>query len=273
MAQSSVRPVLPGVSLAQTSCKRSFKSSVEFGCFPQFPAQRHDVPKQPNAPFLAGSASHHMMQSFESYTARSSGAQLRLQQPLAVSNLSSVVGPEHLPYQQVYSPFPGTDQRLPQRQLEIEPLARQAETPSHLTHYPPPPVKPVEPDFNQHPAADSRRLADEFPFSYSIAKELPHIFGNFDDQDCLCHPLTPSFEPPTERDPWRDTMALRSDLYHSSPGSLMEDDFTDDALRSYSHVQPNNFNSCCFSDNQISAPPLSTELISKGRNFSFHRQN
>jgi len=168
----------------------------------------------------------------------------------------------------VYSPFPGTDQRLPQQQLESEPLARQAETPLHLTHYPPPPVKPVEPYFNQHPATESRRLADEFPFSYSIAKELPHIFGNFEDHDFLCRPLTPSFELPTERDPWRDTMPLQSDLYHSSPESqFTRDDF------SYSHVQPNNFDSCCFSDNQISAPPLSTELISKGRTFSFHRQN
>lgn len=252
MAPSGIRPVLPRVSKAvtQTSCKRSFKSTMEFGCFPKFPAQRHGVPKQPlqNAPFLAASASHQVTQSFQSYTARSSGTQLRLQQPLAMPDLPSVMEPEHLPYQQVYSPFHGPVQRLPQQPLESDPLVRQAEAPPYLTHYPPPPVKPVEPDFNQHPAADSRRLADEFPFSHSIAKELPHIFGNLEDHEFLCHPLTPSFEPPTEREPWRGMMAIQSDLYYSSPGSLTRDDITDDASRSYSHVHPNNLNSCCFSD-------------------------
>lgn len=281
MGPSGVRPVLPGVSLTQTSSRRSFKSTV--GCFPQFPAQRSEVQKHPlpTAPFLAPvpfpSASHHVTQSFQSYAARSSGTQRRLQQPLAIPSLPSVTGSEHLPDRQVYSPFPDPVQTLPKQQLESDPLVRQRGASSRLTHYPPPPVKPVEPDFHQLPAADSRNLADEFPFSYSIAKELPHIFGNTEDGQVLDRPLTSFFEPPIEREPWWGTMAIQSDLYHSSPRSLTREDFTDDASPSYRLVQPNNFNSCCFSSSPMSAPPPLTELscglISKGRSFSFYRQN
>ena len=235
------------------------------GCFPQFPTQRHDVPSQPlqSAPFLAAvpfaSATRHV-----AYTARSSGTQLCLQQPLATPSLPSDTGTEQLTYQQVYSSglFPGSVQRLPQQQLES----------NRLTHYPPPPVEPVEPNFHQLPAADPRGVADEFPFSYSVANELPHIFGNVEDDEVLDRPLTPSFEPPTERKPWRDSMVIQSDLNHSSPGSLAKEDF---ASSSHRLVQPNNFNSCCFSSNQMSSPPLtelSCGLISKGRSFSSSRQ-
>ena len=48
------------------------------------------------------------------------------------------------------------------------------------------------------PSADPKSLAEEYPFSYSIAKELPHIFGNVDEDEILERPLTPSFEPPVE---------------------------------------------------------------------------
>ena len=41
-------------------------------------------------------------------------------------------------------------------------------------------------------------FADQFSVSYSTAKELPHIFGNFDDSEALGNPLTPSLDPSVE---------------------------------------------------------------------------
>ncbi|KAJ7355087.1 hypothetical protein OS493_027876 [Desmophyllum pertusum] len=151
---SGYRPILPGVSLIQTSCKRSVKSTVGFGCFPQFPEQL-PVTSQPlqSTPFLANvpftSASHHVTQSF------AAEAQLYPQQPDPVSRPPAVAETGPLPYQQLNTPF------------------------------------------HQVAAADSRCLSDEFPFCYSIAKELPHIFGNLEDDEVLDRPLTPSFGPLT----------------------------------------------------------------------------
>ena len=158
--------------------------------FPEFSAQRHDV--------SFASASHHMTQSFQSYTARCTGKQQRLQQSPSLPNVKAL---EHLPYQ-LCLPFPDPSERIPQKQLVSNRLAQQTAATSHLTHYPPPAVKPVKPDFFQLSSADSRHLTDEFPFSLSIAKELPHIFGNFEDDQVLDHPLTPSFELPTDAEPW-----------------------------------------------------------------------
>ena len=235
------------------------------GRFPQFSAQRHEVSPQslPSAPFLTAfpfpSESHHVTQSLQSGTQ---------QQPLAISSLPSVTETEQLPYQQAYSSglFPVSVQRLTQQQLDS----------NRLTHYPPPPVKPVEPGFHQLPVADSRRVTDEFPLFHSIATELPHILGNAEDDEVLDRPQTPSFEPPAEREPLWDTMAIQSDLYYNSRDSLANGDFIENASPSYRHAQPNNFNSYCFSSNQMSPPPLtelSCGLISKGRSFSFYRQD
>ena len=241
------------------------------------------MPQQPlsTAPFKAAvpfaSASHHMTQSFQSYTARSTETQLRPRQPLTTPSLSSVAEPEHLPYQQVYSPFSGAAEMIPQQQVLGSRLVQQTAATSRLTHYPPPAVKPVEPDFHHLPAADSRKLADEFPFCYSVGKELPHIFGNLEDDQVLDRPLTPSFEPLTEHEPWWRTMETQSDLYYSSPASLAKEDFIDNASSSCRHAQPSNFSSCCFGSTQMSSSPplteLSSGLISKGRSFSFQRQN
>lgn len=244
---------------------------MAIGCFPQLPAQRDDVSPQPlpSAPFLAAvpfaSASHHVTQSFQSYTARSTGTKLRPQQPLAIPSQPSVTGTEHLPHQQFYSPFSGPVERIPQQQLESNRLVQQTAATSYLTHYSPPsPVKPVELDFHQLPTADPRHLsADELTFACSISNELPNIFEYLEDDEDLETPLTP-FEPPTELEPWLDSMALQSDLYHNGPGSLAEDDFID-------------LNSYCFSSSQMSSTPQLTELscglISKGRNFRFYRQD
>ena len=204
MGPSGVRPVLPRVSLTQTPYNLSFKSAKGIEGFPQVPAPRHDVPQQPlpTAPFQAAvpfaSASHHMTQSFQSYTAHCTGTQLHLQQSPSLPNVKAL---EHLPYQLCLL-FPGPSERIPQQQLVSNRPAQQTAATSHLTHYPPPAVKPVKPDFSQLSSADSRHLTDEFPFSLSIAKELPHIFGNFEDDQVLDHPLTPSFELPTDAEPW-----------------------------------------------------------------------
>ena len=126
------------------------------GDFPEFSAQRHDV--------SFASASHHMTQSFQSYTAHCTGTQLHLQQSPSLPNVKAL---EHLPYQ-LCIPFPGPSERIPQQQLVSNRPAQQTAATSHLTHYPPPAVKPVEPDFSQ----------------------------------LLDHPLTPSFELPTDPEPW-----------------------------------------------------------------------
>ena len=269
--------------MTRTSCKLSFKGTMGIEGFPQIPAKRHDLPQKtlPTAPFQAAvpfaSASHHMTQSFQSYTARSTGKQIRPQQPLTTPRLPSVTVPEHLQYQQLYSPFPAPAERIPQQQVVGSRLVQQTAATSRLTHYPPPAVKPVEPDFHHLHAADSRHLADEFPFSYSVAKELPQIFGNLEDDQVLDRPLTPSFEPLIEHEPWWGTMETQSDLYYSSPASLATEDFINNASSSCRHAQPSNFSSCCFGSTQMSSSPplteLSSGLISKGRSFSFQRQN
>ena len=49
-------------------------------------------------------------------------------------------------------------------------------------------------------SADSlvNSFADQFPVPYSIAKELPHMFGNIDDSEALGNPPTPSLDPAVE---------------------------------------------------------------------------
>ena len=167
--------------------------------FPQLSAQHHDVQNQPmsTAPFLAAdlfaSASHHMTQSFPSYTARLTGTQLHvsLQQSVSVPHVKA---PEHLPYQ-LCLPFPGPTVKIPQQQVASSRFVQQTAATSQFEHCP---VKAVKPDFSQLPDASSRNLTDEFPFSFSIAKELPHIFGNLEDDEVLERTLTPSFGPLTE---------------------------------------------------------------------------
>ena len=197
---SGVRPVLQELSLTQTSCNRSFKSTMGIDGFPQLPAQHHDAQNQlmSNAPFLAAdlfaSASHNMTQSFQLYTARLTGTQLSLQQSASVPHVKA---PEHLPYQ-LCLPFPGPTEKIPQQQVASSRFVQQTAATSQVEHCP---AKAVKPDFSQLPDAGSRHLTDEFPFSFSIAKELPHIFGNLDDE-VQDRPLTPSFEPLTESEPW-----------------------------------------------------------------------
>ena len=119
--------------MTQTSCKLSIESTIGFKGFQQSPAQRHDVPQQqrPTAPFLVAVpfalASNDVTQSFQSYTACSTGTQLLPQQPLTMPSLPSVTEPEHLPYQQVYSPFPGSAEIIPQQRVVGSRLVQQTE--------------------------------------------------------------------------------------------------------------------------------------------------
>lgn len=257
--------------MIQTSYKQSFKSSVSFDGFPQFPAQKQ-VPLQllPSPQFLAfdqpASVSQQMTQS---YAASSSWKRLYPKQPLPVPPQSGVKEVGSLPFQQGYPQQPDPVHRIHQRQPESNHLVQHAAATPYPAYHSLPPVNPVEPDIHQLPAADSRRLTDEFPFSYSIAKELPHIFGNLLEDKILDLPLTPSFEPPTEHDPLWDSLTLESDLSNA--------EFFDCVSPDYRRVQLNGFNSCCFGNGDLSSSPplgeLSRGFISKGRSFRFCRQD
>ena len=141
---------------------------------------------------------------------------------------------------------------------------------SYPTHYSMPAGNPVAVprEISQFPDADPKSLTDEFPFSYSIAKELPHIFGNVDEDEALERPLTPSFEP-FEFESISDSLSLESDQSVESSSNSSED-FAD-------CVQPSRYVSCCFASCEASSlPPIndfSCGFVSKGRNFRFYRQD
>ena len=240
------------MSLIQTSCKRSFESTVHNGGYPQFHAQ-------PQVPFAAAT------QSF----AASSRTRLYHQQPLPVRSppVTTETGP--LPYQQLYPPFSDPVHWNPQQEPEINRIVQQTADPPYPAHDSLLPVNPVKPD--------TRRLTDEYPFSYSVAKDLPHIFANLEDDEVLDRPLTPSFEPPTNYEPLRDSFAHQSAQFHSDPDSLAKQDFIDRELPDNRYlIQPNSYSSCCYGSNEMLSPPLrdiSCDFISKRRSFVLCRQD
>ena len=252
------------MSLIQTSYKRSYKSTVNFGCYPQFPVQSQ-------VPFA--SASHQVTQSF----ADSSTTQLRFQQPLPVRSPPVATETAPLSYQQIYPPFSDPVRRNPQQEPEISCFHQQTAVPPYPAHHSLLPVNPFKPDIHHAPAADSRRLTDEFPFSYSVAKELPHIFGNLEDDEVLDRPLTPAFEPPTDYEPLWDSLPRQSDQFHSDPDSLAKQDFIDCALPDNRWLtQPNSYNSCCYGSNKMISPSIrdiSCDFISKRRSYGLCRQD
>ena len=67
-------------------------------------------------------------------------------------------------------------------------------------------------EFQPNFGPDPERLAEEYPFSYPIANELPHIFGNVYEDEVLERPLTPSFEPTSESE---FTDFVQQDAYDS----------------------------------------------------------
>ena len=269
VGSSGSHSVLSGEPLIQTSCKRSFNSTVSFHRLPQFPAQQH-VPSQmlPSAPFLTtvpfALVSHHVTESF---AACSSGTQQYPQQPLLVPGPRVATETGLLPCQQARPPFP-----VPVRH------SQQAEASSYPAHQPLPSANPVKPEINYQVAdTDPRCLADEFPFSYSIAKELPHIFGNLEEDEVLDRPPTPSFEPATERETSRDPMALESVQFRENPASLTREDLTVCTSPNRRHFDSSSFSSCSYDSSGMSAPPplrdLSRGFISKERSFSSCRQD
>ena len=262
---------MSAASLIQTSCERSFKRTVSFGRIPQFPMQIQ-VPSQrlPSTPFPTAvplaSPSHHVTESYAAYTA---GTQLYPQQPFPVPTPTVAVETGSLPYQQAYRPFPSPVHRIQQQKPQTNYLAEQTATSTYFAHLSQPPVNPVEPEIHHVTAADSRCLTDEFPLSYSIAKELPHIFGNLEEDEVLDRPLTPSFEPPNGC----ESLAPESDQFHGNPVSLPREDFIMDVSPDSRHF---NYSSCCYGSSEMSSSQsreLSFGFISKGRSFRFCRQD
>ena len=259
--------------MSKTSCKRSFKSTVSFGRFPQFPAELQ-VSSQPlpSTPFQAtvpfASASHLVTESFAAYSA---GTQLYPQQPLPVPSSLVAIKTGPLPLQQGYLPFTDTLNRISQQQPTR--LVGPTSAPSYPAYHSL--VNPVEPDIHQVTVTESRCLADEFPFSYSIAKELPHIFGNLEEDEVLGRPLTPTFEPPAECEPLWDP--LESYQYHGNPASMTKEDLAVEASPEHGNPHASSLSSCCYGSGEMSAPPpvreLSSGFITKGRTLRFCRQD
>ena len=157
-------------------------------------------------------------------------------------------------------------QRIPQRypNAYLPPFHSKDSEPSQTTC---PPM-----DAFHASKAESTRLADEFPFSYSIAKEMPHIFGNMEDDEVLDHPLTPSFECSSDLAPSREIVT-----HESCQFGLTTTDFSDCVLPEQSEISRNRPHSCCFGGNSVQSHPLIKEpsygLMSEGRSLRFYRHD
>ena len=233
MGPSGLRPILPGTFLIDASCKQPFKSTVSFDGFPQFPAQPLCSP-QVLAIVQPTSASQQMVQP---HAGSSSWTQLYPKQHLPMPPQSSVNDVRLLPCQQGYPAQLHPVTRIPQRQPESSQLVQNTTAPSYPAHHSLTLVNPIDQDIQQLPAVEPRRLADEFPFSYSIAKESPHIFGDLQEDEILDHPLTPSFDAPTGRDPLWEALVLESDYAKENQASSSNADFVDCVTPNYRHTQ------------------------------------
>ena len=167
---SGIRPILSRSSLIQPSYQRSFQNTVGF-------SRSAEMPSVPLQWFPC---------SLQSVQAPLESASNPIMRAAAV---------EPLPYHQSYPPF-----RVPVRTTTQQyPGTKSVETAasSYPIHHFAPAGNPVTtPSENcQVPlhAADPKSLAQEYPFSYSIVKELPHIFGNVNEDEIRERPLTPSF--------------------------------------------------------------------------------
>lgn len=176
----------------------------------------------------------------------------------AVPNLPAVaetISPPYLPFSQLM-------QRIPQRypNAYLPPFHSKDSEPSQTT------CQPM--DAFHASKAESTRLADEFPFSYSIAKEMPHIFGNMVDDEVLDHPLTPSFECSSDLAPSREFVT-----HESCQFGFTTTDFSDCVLPEQSEISRNRPHSCCFGGNSVQSHPLIKEpsygLMSEGRSLRF----
>jgi len=156
--------------------------------------------------------------------------------------------PVTLPGQQFYPPFRAPVRRITQQYPGTDYVETAAS--GYLPRHSAKNLVSVPPESHQVPNTDHNSLADEFPFPYSIARELPHIFGDMDENEDLECPLTPSFEPVSER------------------STLSSEDF---------EARSSRYASCCLGGYEGSSVPptrdISSGSVSKGRNFRFYRQD
>ena len=222
---SGIRPVLPGSSLIQPSYQRSFQNTIGFSRAAKIPS----VPLQ----WFPSS-----LQSF----------QAPLESALNPIMKATAAKPVTLPCQQFYPPFRAPVRRITQQYPGTDYVETAAS--GYLPRHSAKNLVSVPPESHQVPNTDHNSLADEFPFPYSIARELPHIFGDMDENEDLECPLTPSFEPVSER------------------STLSSEDF---------EARSSRYASCCLAGYEGSSVPptrdISSGSVSKGRNFRFYRQD
>ena len=223
---SGIRPVLPGSSLIQPSYQRSFQSTVGF-------SRSAEIPSVPLQWFPSS------LQTF----------QASLEPAFNPIMKATAAKPVTLPRQQLYPPFRAPVRRITQQYpgTDYVETAASAYPPCHSAKNL---ASPAPPEIHQVPNTHHISLADEFPIPYSIAKELPHIFGDVDENEDLECPLTPSFEPVSE------SLTLSSEDFDA---------------------QSSRYASCCFGSYEDSSVPptrdISCGFVSKGRNFRFYRQD
>jgi len=245
---SGIRQILSTSSLIQPSYQRSFQSTVGF-------SRSAEIPSVALQWFPCS------LQSVQAPLEAASNPIMR----------AAAAEPAPLPYHQSYPPF-----RVPVcTTTQQYPGTNSVETSasSYPIHLFVPARNPVTaPSENcQVPlhAADPKSLAEDYPFYYSIAKELPHIFGNVDEDEILERPLTPSFGPLVEFESDWDALSLESDQSVGASTHSSED-FTD-------CDQPRRYDSCCFASYEAcSLPPtidFSCGFLSKGSNSRFYRQD
>ena len=183
--------------------------------------------------------------------------------------------PAPLPYQQSYPPTRVPVRTTTQQYQGTKSVETSASSyPIHLFAPAPAPARNPVTALSENcqvplHTADPKSLAEEYPFSYSIAKELPHIFENVDEDEILERPLKPSFELPFEFESDWDALSLESDQSVGASTHSSED-FTD-------CNQPRRYDSCCFASYEAcSLPPMidfSCGFLSKGSNSRFYRQD
>jgi len=249
---SGIRPILPRSSLIQPSYQWSFQRTVGFI-------------RSAEIPFASLQWFPCSLQSVQAPLESASNPIMR----------TAAAEPAPLPYHQSYSPFRVPVCTTTQHYPETNSVETSAS--SYPIHFFPPAPAPARNPITtssescQVPlhTTDPKSLAEEYPFAYSIAKELPHIFENVDEDEILEHPLTPSFELPVEFESDWDALSLESDQSVGSSTHSSED-FTD-------CDQPRRYHSCCFASYEAcSLPPMidfSCGFLSKGSNSRFYRQD
>ena len=176
--------------------------------------------------------------------------------------------PAFQPIQQFYPAYPAPERRIIPQYPETNHIQTAAlRYPGYYTMPAGNPLAVPSETSSRVFGGPTRCLADEFPFSYFIAKELPHIFGNVDEDEVLDRPLTPSFEPPVEFDSISEPSSTNSDEPVESS--------TDSGGDSTYYDQSSRFHSCRFGNNQPlpAAKDFSYGFTSKGENLAFFRQD